>query len=166
MELWDILNKDGNRTGKVAPRGSKMGEGEYHLVVFVWIENVDGNFIISRRSPNKTNANKWETVGGSVIAGEESLEAALREVKEELGIELKTRNGGLLRRIRFDTKNPWIADIYHFRQEIDINEVIPQQGEVSEAKLMTKEDILEIIESGNFFYGDMYLEYVGDYLFK
>lgn len=166
MELWDILDKDGNRTGKVAPRGSKMVESEYHLVVFVWIENADGNFIISRRSPNKTNANKWETVGGSVIAGEESLEAALREVKEEVGLDLKTENGRLLRRIRFDTKKPWIADIYHFKQDIDINKIIPQQGEVSEVKLMNKEQILEIIKSGDFFYGDMYLEYIWDYLFK
>ena len=51
-------------------------------------------------------------LGGSVIAGEESLEAALREVKEEIGVELKTENGGLLRRIRFDTKHPWIGDIF------------------------------------------------------
>ena len=43
MELWDILDKDGNRTGRVAPRGSKMSEDEYHLVVFIWVENVDGN---------------------------------------------------------------------------------------------------------------------------
>lgn len=166
MELWDILDKDGNRTGRVAPRGSKMSEDEYHLVVFIWVENVDGKFVISRRSPNKTKANKWETVGGSFIAGEESLEAALREVKEEIGVELKTENGGLLRRIRFDTKHPWIGDIYHFKQDININEIIPQQGEVSEVKLMNKEEILEIIKRGDFFYGDMYLEYIWDYLFK
>ncbi len=166
MELWDILDENGNRTGKISPRGSKMNQGEYHLVVFIWIENIDGNFVISRRSQNKSQGNKWETVGGSVIAGEESLEAALREVEEELGIELKAENGGLLRRVRFDTEHPWIADIYHFKQEVDITKIVPQQGEVSEAKLMTKEDILKVIKEENFFYGDMYLEYVGEYLFK
>lgn len=166
MELWDILDENGNRIGKVAPRGSKMNQGEYHLVVFIWIENIDENFIISRRSANKPQGNKWETVGGSVIAGEESLEGALREVEEELGISLKVENGGLVRRVRFDTEHPWMADIYHFRQEVDITKIAPQQGEVSEAKLMNKEEILKLIEADEFFYGDMHLEYAGEYLFK
>lgn len=166
MELWDILDENGNRTGRIVARGSKMNQGEYHLVVFIWIENIDGNFIISRRSANKPQGNKWETVGGSVIAGEESLDGALREVEEELGINLEVENGGLVRRVRFNTEHPWMADIYHFRQEVDITKLTLQQGEVSEAKLITKEEILKLIESGEFFYGDMHLEYVGEDLFK
>lgn len=30
----------------------------------------------------------WETTGGSAVAGDDSLTAALRETKEELGIDL------------------------------------------------------------------------------
>ena len=38
---------------------------------------------------------KWETTGGSALAGDDSLTAALRETKEELGIDLDPQKGVL-----------------------------------------------------------------------
>jgi 8-oxo-dGTP pyrophosphatase MutT (NUDIX family) len=35
----------------------------------------------------------WECVGGSVVKGEESLQGAIREVKEEVGVDLELSNG-------------------------------------------------------------------------
>ena len=37
----------------------------------------------------------WEVPGGGVRAGEESKEAAMREVKEETGIDVSNAGGGL-----------------------------------------------------------------------
>ena len=41
-ELWDILDENGNKTGRLHERGKPMNKGEYHLEVSVWIENDNG----------------------------------------------------------------------------------------------------------------------------
>ena len=49
IELWDILDENGNITGRLHERGKPMVEGDYHLVVHVWIMNHKGEFLISKR---------------------------------------------------------------------------------------------------------------------
>lgn len=62
MELWDILDGEGNKTGKTIERGKRMGQDEYHLLVQVWIKNSNGEFLITKRSPNKKLfPNMWAT---------------------------------------------------------------------------------------------------------
>lgn len=63
-----------------------MEDGEYHLSVHVWLLNHNGEFLLIKRSPNKGYPNMWESTGGSAIAGDDSLSAAIREVKEETGL--------------------------------------------------------------------------------
>lgn len=47
----------------------------------------------TKPAPNKKILpNMWETTLGSVIAGEESLKATFREVKEEISIDLSPTN--------------------------------------------------------------------------
>ena len=88
MELWDVYDRDRNMTGRFHERGRDMRHDDYHLVVQVWIENSKGEWLISKRCPEKPYGGKWETTGGSVVAGENSFEAALREVREELGVSV------------------------------------------------------------------------------
>ena len=158
MELWDVLDENGRKTGKVVERGKLMKKGEYHLVVFVWIKNTDGRFLISKRSENKPGATLWETPGGSAIAGETSKQAALREVKEELGISLRAEKGIFLKRLRFETNNSWFADIWVFNDEINISDIVLQVEEVSDVKWATKDELLHLIQDGQFFNGSIYLD--------
>ena len=37
MELWDVLDEHGNKTGKIVDRGTELGQGEYRLVIDVWL---------------------------------------------------------------------------------------------------------------------------------
>jgi 8-oxo-dGTP pyrophosphatase MutT (NUDIX family) len=92
IELWDVLDENGNATSRFHERGKPMNKGEYHLEVSVWIENDNGEYLISQRSPNKTFPNMWECTGGSAVAGDGSLTTALKEAKEELGIILEPQN--------------------------------------------------------------------------
>ena len=105
-ELWDIYDKNRIKTGRTIERGQPMTENEYHIVVQVWIRNSNGQWLISRRSPGKSMPLKWEPTGGSVLAGEDSLTGALREVREELGVVLKPDTGRLLYSFRRD-KASW-----------------------------------------------------------
>ena len=88
MELWDLYNENREIIGEHI-RGKKLPASTFHLVVHVWIKNPKGKYLISQRSKNRpTHPLKWECVGGAVLKGENSLQCALREVKEEVGIDL------------------------------------------------------------------------------
>ena len=80
MEIWDLYNENREIIGEHV-RGEELPENAYHLVVHVWIENANGEFLISQRSESrKIFPLMWETVGGSVLIGETSLQGAIREV--------------------------------------------------------------------------------------
>lgn len=96
METWDLYTKYREKTGKEHIRGEKIPEGFYHLVVHVWIRNCKGEYLIAQRSASRpTFPLMWECVGGSVLKGESSIEGALREVKEEVGLDLEPKAGKL-----------------------------------------------------------------------
>lgn len=97
MELWDLYTKYRENTKKEWIRGEIIPEGFFHLVVHVWIRNSKGEYLISRRAPTRpTFPLLWECAGGSVIKGESSIEGALRETKEEIGIDLRPEDGKIL----------------------------------------------------------------------
>jgi isopentenyldiphosphate isomerase len=114
MELWDILDEDGNLTGRTIERGQPLKEGEYHLVVHIWIRNSEGEYLIQKRSEKvKLWPGIWAATGGAAIKGESSLDAALREAKEELGISLKPDM--LKRVVRVKRKNA-LSDLFRSKK--------------------------------------------------
>jgi isopentenyldiphosphate isomerase len=155
-ELWDVLDEHGNKTGRLHKRSSIPEEflkpGEYHLVVHVWIINNKGEFLISKRTPNKPYPNMWECTGGSAIAGDDSLTTAIKEVKEELGINLDPANGQIFKRYKkqCDDCGGDFIDVWLFRQEIELSDVIFQPEETCDAILAGKEKINQMINDGIF----------------
>lgn len=96
MEIWDLYDVDRTVIGEHI-RGEKLPANSYHLVVHVWIKNSQGKYLISQRAKSRpTFPLMWECVGGSVLKGESSIQAALRETQEEVGIALSPQNGKLL----------------------------------------------------------------------
>lgn len=58
------------------------------LVAAVALVDIDGRVLIARRPEGKPMAGLWEFPGGKVEAGERPETALLRELKEELGIDV------------------------------------------------------------------------------
>lgn len=58
------------------------------LVVAVALVDVDGRVLIAQRPPGKQLAGLWEFPGGKVEAFERPEAALIRELREELGIEV------------------------------------------------------------------------------
>jgi len=54
------------------------------------LQKQDGSFLMAQRPPGKAYANYWEFPGGKVEPGETPHHALIRELHEELGIEVKT----------------------------------------------------------------------------
>lgn len=161
MEKCDIYNEQGDITGRKIERGKKMNKGEYHLASIVCLKNSQGELLISKRSSKKsTGPNKWETVPGSAIAGESSIQTAVREVKEEIGIELNPKEGVFIKRLKFDTEKSWFGDVWLFEEQINILDVKCQEEEVSEVKWISKNEFTELMKNGELFNDYVFEEFI------
>lgn len=150
-ELWDIYDKDRNLTGRTVERGKPMKEDEFHIVVEAIIRNSKGEWLISKRAPNKHFPLMWEFTGGSVVAGEDSLSGAVREAKEELGVDLDKSNARLFKTgIRQFRCFPDFNDIWVFEYDCDIKDITLQEGETVDAMWATSDKIREMIANGEF----------------
>ncbi len=145
LELWDVLDQNGNKTGKTIRRGEPFNPGEYHLVVFAFLKNLKGEFLISKRAPTKMFPNHWEFPAGSALSGETSLEAIIRETKEEVGIDLNPENGRLVKTLRHDPPWPQFADLWLFEQEINESQIVCDPEEVTEARFVKPDQIKDFV---------------------
>ena len=87
-ELLEVVNHKGEVVG-ILPRNYIHGNPSLiHRVVHVLVFNTKGHLLLQKRSMSKDVApGRWDTsVGGHLNPGEDPLNAARREMKEELGI--------------------------------------------------------------------------------
>ena len=151
MEKWDLYTKYREKTGKEHIRGEEIPEGLYHLAVHVWIRNSKGEYLLSRRAADRpTYPFFWETVGGSVLQGETSIEGAVREVKEEVGITLSPESGQLaFTKIR-DTVNGEkfrdILDVWVFYYDGEADLTAATTKEVAECKWLRSDQIYDLFQ--------------------
>ena len=123
MELWDVYDINKNRTGKVIDRHSRqmLKDGEYHLLVEAIIINSNGEILLSKRSNQKQKYPlMWECCGGSCIKGETSLQAILRELKEELGLNFKQTDAIYYKTIRDDVVKDF-KELWIFKKDVKRN---------------------------------------------
>ncbi len=88
MEFFDIVD-DNDRVIGTAPRRECHGNPALvHRAAHVLVFNRAGQLLLQKRSPDKDiQPDKWDTsVGGHLDPGESYLEAAVREMHEELGL--------------------------------------------------------------------------------
>ena len=86
----DILDEHGKPTGRTSDINTIHGNGWIHGGVHVGLYTKQGGVVLERRSNNIIfNPGLWDlSMGGIIDSGEMPEEALLREVQEELGIEL------------------------------------------------------------------------------
>lgn len=145
-ELWDLLDEDGMPVGATHVRGEKMPHGAYHRVVEIFTVNSKGELLVTRRAPEKKPyPNMWETTGGAVVAGEDSLDAARRELREETGIEVGVGELDLL--LTHRSKSAFV-DIYLARKDIPADKLTMQPGETVAAKWVSFSEFERMIEDG------------------
>ncbi len=152
MEIWDLYDKNRVIVGEHI-RGVEMPPDKYHLVVHIWIKNSENKYLMTQRSEKRlTCPLKWECVGGSVIKGETSMQAALREVKEEVGLEvceddckfLATKIRGMVEGKRIND----IVDVYLINYDGAINLSEATTDEVAQVKWMDRNEVEELFGNG------------------
>ena len=155
-EFWNVYDKFRNKTDKIIKRDSDewLKNGEYHIVITGIIQNSRSQILITRRNKNKkVYPGLWECTGGSVKAEESSIEAVIREINEEIGVELKPTEGKLLGTIQ---RSNYFRDVWKFKKDVLKEDINYNYGEVIDFKWVSLEEYAdlynkgEIVPSGDF----------------
>ncbi|MCR5773054.1 MAG: NUDIX domain-containing protein [Butyrivibrio sp.] len=151
-EIWDLYDRDGNRTGETWVRGfgnfKDIPEGRYHLVVDMLVLHEDGTYLLMKRSDDKdVYPGYWEAgAGGSALSKEEPLEAAKRELLEETGLIPDSIE---LVNVVFKDSSRGMYYSYLVKVSSDKDSITLQEGETVAYKWVNKDDFLCYVDSEN-----------------
>lgn len=158
-EYWDLFDENRVYVGKTHLRGEKIPDGLFHLVVHSWIMDEKGNYLVSQRQKGRTDELKWERTGGSVLTGETSYEGALREVREELGLDLTNNTYAFIKSVKrekyHDFFDSWLFIVNRANISITINE-----EEVRKYKWVSYSQLIKMREKQQLVKTSLYIEEV------
>ena len=148
-EILDVYTRDGKYLG-TKPKSFCHGKnpGVYHKPAWVWIINDNNEILVQRKSSRKKYPNTWDMPSaGHVLTGETTIEGAIRETYEELGV--KTRESDYKFMFEYIYEPGYeIAQIYLLK--LNTNNFILQESEVSEVKWMNYDDFKKLLLSDEF----------------
>ena len=145
MDKIDLYDIDKIPTGRI---DTHPNHGEYRLVVHLCIFS-GSKMLIQRRSGNCQKwAGLWDvTLSGCAVAGEKGRDTAMRELKEELGLEID------LTGIRPDLTVSFATgfdEVFLIEHDTDITKLTLQKEEVCDVKWASLDEILTLREKGEF----------------
>ena len=156
MEYLDILTNKGIYTGKTATKEECHEKGYWHRSAYAFIINSQNEVLLQIRSHlKKVEPNTIDiSVGGHVLAGEFGVNALIREVKEELGIEIDEKSFKYLtcsisENIEKDKNiiNRQFNEYFVIYKDAEIDKLKIQPEEVEEVKYFKKDEILDKIRN-------------------
>ena len=152
-EMIDEYNSRGEKLG-IVDKDIAHEKGLWHKSVHVWILNDNNEVLLQYRcADKKLYPDTWDcSFAGHIGAGESSIDAILREGKEELGIDvdLDNLNYRLTNREHLsyeDINSNEFVDIYVLRQNVKLEDISFQEEEVSDAKYVSIQEFFNLIDS-------------------
>lgn len=145
-ELLDIVDKNGKPTGKTALKSEAHSKGLYHNTIHLWLFTSKGEILLQQRSHKKLiYPLLWDvSVAGHIDAGETFIEAAIRETKEEIGLQLEPNNlqhiGTFLHETNYANgkiKDNEFHQVFIAELSVELKKLIPQKDEVEALKLVS-----------------------------
>ena len=144
MEIFDIVDAEGNPTGQTVDRKTAHREGIRHRTAHIWVIRERGGryqVLLQKRSMNKDSfPGRYDTSSaGHIQAGDGILESALRELGEELGIHAAPEELEKAGRFAIAYEKEFhnrmfrdneIAFVYVLRREVDEKSLVLQTEEV------------------------------------
>ncbi len=155
VEYFDVLDERGNKTGKIKKREDVHRDGDWHKSIHIWIVNDKNEVLLQKSSPNKDSyPNMWDiSCAGHLTAGDTSVSGALREIKEELGLDISLSQLQLIGHRKKAGRytqtfiNNEFSDIYLLHLTIDVNKLQLQKEEVYEVKFVSFNDFRNMIKN-------------------
>lgn len=143
----DIYDENKNLTGRTIYRKDRntLKEDEYTITSHCFIINSSGQILLTQRSLNTNRGGKWEDTHGGVRAKESSIEGIIRELKEEIGINVTQSELKLVKTIK---KKNVFRDIYMLKRDTPLKDFVLDKNEVMNCKYVTIDEFKEMIEKG------------------
>ncbi|MFP4424350.1 MAG: NUDIX hydrolase [Candidatus Woesearchaeota archaeon] len=165
-DLIDICDENNNFLGMQKLKTQAHSEGLWHRTAHIWIYNSKGEVLLQLRAKEKAlYPDVWDiSAAGHVIAGEDPLDSALREVEEEIGLKIKNLDFWMIRKnkaIFREIKNNEFYYIYLYRFDGDISCLTLQKEEVQGVRFFSIDKIKEDLRVN----ADIYVPH-GDYWFE
>lgn len=154
MEYLDEVNEKNELTGKVYAKDEFHNKGLWYREVIGIIMNKNNEILLQKRSPNKKDKpNLWEICFGHVSSGETPESSILREVKEEIDLNLIEKD---LIFLGIEHTEEWYENTNRFHKAFsyifliktnkNIHEFKLQDEEVCEVKYVTLKELIEKLE--------------------
>jgi isopentenyldiphosphate isomerase len=142
-ELVDIWDSAGNPTGMVALKSEAHRNGWFHPTVHIWFHTLSGKLLLQKRAITKdTFPGYWDvSVAGHLGAGENPVAGAIREIQEEIGLEVKNselKQIGICKAIHHHKNGILDCEFHHIflaQLNVDLGDLRPQDLEVDALKL-------------------------------
>ena len=139
-EYFDVLDENGNKTGKTKLRKEVHRDGDWHRAVHIWIIDEKGEVLLQRRSANKdSHPNMLDiSCAGHLSAGDTSMDGAKRELEEELNLKINDEDLEFIKTYKKPSShrtsfiNNEFCDLYVLRTNIPIEKMRYQEEEISE----------------------------------
>tara|TARA_R110002074_G_scaffold161480_4_gene319366 strand:- start:37737 stop:38285 length:549 start_codon:yes stop_codon:yes gene_type:complete len=144
-ELIDILNAEGKPLGTSAMKSVAHREGLFHATVHIWFYTKDGELLLQKRSAIKDiHPGLWDvSVAGHIGVGESIIDAAIREVHEEIGLVIigkELNKVGVFKSIQKHCEQLIDCEYHHtFLSELKVSlkHLTKQESEVDDLKLIS-----------------------------
>ena len=150
MELFDILDINGNSTGATAVKGTQLDSGQYYLGTHAYVYNSSLEFLIQQRAYSKTFlAGGWDVHLEHTIAGETSIACVCRGLKEEVGLLIHAVDIKSHKRFVWQDYNH-IVDIYFIQNNFDLMRLSLQRDEVINVKTISKNEMIKLVAEMNY----------------
>ncbi len=154
-ELIDVLDKDGVKTGVIKKKSEVKRDGDFHRAISVCFVNDKKEILIHKRhSSKKIYPNLWSCyIKSHIVSSESSIDGAIRETKEEIGIDISKDQLQFLYTLYDNSsgKKDYINNIFYDNYivfiNIDLKDVVIQEDEVSDVKYINYHDLKSLIQN-------------------
>lgn len=154
MELLDIVNENNELTGDIVEREIVHEMGLWHREVAVIIVNKEGKMLLEKRAPTKKQSpNKWGLCAGHIEAGDIPENAIVREMKEEIGVDISIDELEFIktavRDIKFNDNlyNREFQYTYFWITDKREGEFVVQEEELTEVRFFEVQEIKDKVKS-------------------
>lgn len=154
-EYFDILDENGNKTGKTKLRSEVHRDGDWHKSVHIWIINNKGDILLQRRCATKDSYPNMLDIScaGHLSSGDDSLLGAIRELKEELNLDVVKEDLKFIKTLKCSSKctstfiNNEFDDLYILRTDKGIETMKFQKEEISEIFFVPYKKFKEMVNN-------------------
>lgn len=130
-------------------RGRAHSSGVYYRTIYVLVKNSHSQILIQKRSSTKDlYPDKWDlSVGGHVNYGDSYISTAIRELREELGLQARPQDLAFLKEILVTLPNSYeFFQVFEYHLK-DTDKLILEKEEISSVKWVSDQELISSIKT-------------------